>query len=413
MHVLYFHQYFTTPSTAGGTRSYEMARQLIARGHKVTMVCARQAKDALELPGNPKDPVCEGDLDGIRVIQFNLAYSNYMSASQRALVFMRFALRSVGLALRMDYDLAFATSTPLTAGIPGIFARLLRGKPFVFEVRDLWPELPRALGAVTNPLVLAGMSVLEWMSYRAASACIALAPGIRNGIARRSPKGRAITVIPNGCDLDLFRPGRREDLDLPGVRPADCVAVFTGAHGMANGLDAVLNAANALLHRGRKDIVLVFIGDGKLKPALVARSQAEGLVNCRFFDPMPKNQLNSVVSCCDIGLMILEDVPAFYYGTSPNKFFDYISSGLPVLNNYPGWLADLIGEHRCGIAVPPRSPEAFADALCKLADDPAIRREYGQNARRLAESMFSRDRLATEFVDCLEDVYEQSRNVKK
>ena len=412
MHVLYFHQYFTTPSIAGGTRSYEMARQLIACGHEVTMVCARHGKDALDLPGSYEDPVRKGEIDGIRVIQFNLEYSNYMSLPQRALIFLRFALRSLGLAMRMDFDLVFATTTPLTAGIPGIFARCLRGKPFVFEVRDLWPELPKAMGVVTNPLVLAGMSALEWMSYRAASACIALAPGIRDGIARRSPNGQAIVIIPNGCDLELFMPGRREDLDLPGVRPTDCVAVFTGAHGIANGLDAVLVAAGVLLRQGRKDIVLAFIGDGKLKPGLIARTKAEGLENCLFIDPMPKNKLNRVVSCCDIGLMILDDVPAFYYGTSPNKFFDYISSGLPVLNNYPGWLADLISEHCCGIAVPPHDPEAFADALCKLADDSGLRREYGQNARRLAEKMFSRDQLATEFVDWLEDVYGKSRKGK-
>lgn len=405
MHILYFHQYFTTPTAAGGTRSYEMARQLISRGHKVTMVCARQGKDGLDLPGRPDEPVRHGTIDGINVIQFNLQYSNYMSLPRRAWIFLRFALQSSLLALRMDYDLVFATTTPLTAGIPGILARILRGKPFVFEVRDLWPELPRAMGVVTNPVVLAGMSALEWVSYRSASACIALAPGIKKGIAKRSPKDRAIAVIPNGCDLDLFHPGKRAELNLAGVSSKDCVAVFTGAHGIANGLNAVLDAAAVLLRRGRKDIVLAFIGDGKLKPALVARAKNDGLENCRFFDPMPKNQLNHVVSCCDVGLMILDDVPAFYYGTSPNKFFDYISSGLPVLNNYPGWLAEMIGEHHCGIAVPPRDPEAFADALCKLADHPEHRSEYGKNARILAEKMFSRDRLANEFVDWLEAVY--------
>lgn len=407
MHVLYFHQYFTTPRTAGGTRSYEMAGRLIARGHKVTMVCSKQAGDSLDLLGNPEARMREGIIDGIRVIQLNLEYSNYMSLPRRAFIFLRFAMCSSAIALRMDYDLIFATSTPLTAGIPGIFARLLRGKPFIFEVRDLWPELPRAMGVVTKPFVLAGMSALEWMSYRAASACIALAPGIQEGIARRSPKNRAIAMIPNGCDLEMFHPGRREDLDLPGCRPTDCVAVFTGAHGIANGLDSVLDAARVLLCRGRKDIVLVFIGDGKLKPRLMARAEAEGLKNCRFIDPMPKNQLNRVVSCCDVGLMILDDVPAFYYGTSPNKFFDYISSGLPVLNNYPGWLADLINEHRCGIAIPPRNPEAFADALCTLADNEALRNEYGKNARRLAEKEFSRDCLATQFVDWLEETYKK------
>jgi len=410
MHVLYFHQYFTTPSVAGGTRSYEMARQLISRGHRVTMVCARQGKDGLNLPGNPDTPVREGDIDGIRVIQFNLDYSNYMSLPRRAWLFLRYGLRSVRLALRMEYDLLFATSTPLTAGIPGIVARPLRRKPFVFEVRDLWPELPKAMGVVKNPLVLAGMSILELLSYWTASSCIALAPGIRDGIAKRSPQNRTIAMIPNGCDLDLFRPGKREDLDLPGVKQTDCVAVFTGAHGMANGLDAVLDAARVLKERGRMDIVLVFIGDGKLKPSLIERTKREGLENCRFFDPMPKNTLNRVVSCCDIGMMILANVPAFYYGTSPNKFFDYISSGLPVLNNYPGWLADMINKHHCGIVVPPRNPEAFADALCVLADDPKLRSEYGKNARFVAEKKFSRGRLSNEFVDWLEVVYTHWRD---
>lgn len=379
-----------------------MARQLIARGHQVTMVCVKSGKEDLGLGGSPDDPVRKGTIDGIQVIQFNLEYSNHMSLPKRSWIFLRYAFNSVLLALRMDYDLVFATTTPLTAGIPGIFARYLRNKPFVFEVRDLWPELPKAMGVVENPLVLAGMSVLEWLSYRAATACVALSPGIKQGIAQRSVAGKSIAMIPNGCDLDLFQPGSRKDLDLPGVGPKDCVAIFTGAHGIANGLDAVLDMAHVLLKRNRKDIVLVFIGDGKLKPHLKKRARTECLENCRFLEPMPKNQLNRVVSCCDIGLMILDDVPAFYYGTSPNKFFDYISSGLPVVNNYPGWLADMITQHQCGTAVPPRNPEAFADALCHMADDPGLRKSCGQNARHLAEQQFSRQKLSNQFADFLE-----------
>jgi len=402
MHVLYFHQYFNTPRGAGGLRSYEFARALLARGHRVTMVCVCDERDPLDLPGPKNASIRRGNIDGIDIIQFNLAYSNHQSLPKRAWIFLQFALRGIGLALTMDYDLLFATSTPLTAGIPGIFAKFLRGKPFVFEVRDLWPELPKAMGVVTNPLVLAGMSILEWMSYHAATACIGLSPGIGEGIARRSRPGLPIAVIPNGADLDLFQPGSRQDLRLKGVAPNEFVAIFTGAHGLANGLDAVLDAAAELRRRGRPDIVLAFIGDGKLKAGLVARAQREGLSNCRFYDPMPKRQLNQVVNCADAGLMILADVPAFYYGTSPNKFFDYISAGLPVVNNYPGWLADLIQTHQCGLAVPPRNPAALADALCQLADNPAKRHQLGQNARRLAETQFARQRLTNIFVNWLE-----------
>ncbi len=406
MHVLYFHQYFNTPRGAGGTRSYEFARALIARGHRVTMVCVCEETDPLDLPGAAGGGTRRGVIDGIDVIQFNLTYSNYQGLRQRAGVFLRFAARGIGLALKLDYDVVFATSTPLTAGIPGIFARVLRGKPFVFEVRDLWPELPRAMGVVKNPLILAGMSALEWLSYRAASACVGLSPGIGQGIARRARKSLPIAIIPNAADLDIFRPGRREDLRLEGVSPKDFVAVFTGAHGQANGLDAVLDAAAELKRRGRRDMVLAFIGDGKSKPKLVERARREGLANCRFFGLMPKNQLNGIVSCADAGLMILANVPAFYYGTSPNKFFDYLAAGLPVVNNYPGWLADLIQQHRCGVAVPPGDAAALADALCQLADQPDLRREFGRNARRLAETQFARAAMAGKFVDWLESAHD-------
>ncbi len=399
MKILYFHQHFSTPKGATGTRSYEFARALIQRGHQVTMVCGSYA-----LGNTSGTAMANGRkmVDGIEVIEIPLAYSNYNSLVSRSRLFLRFAMRSIWIALTEKYDLLFATTTPLTAGLPGIVMKCFRRKPFVFEVRDLWPELPKAMGVVTNPVVLAGLTLLEWLSYRTADACVGLSPGIVEGIRRRSRPALPIAMIPNGCDLELFQPGDRNKLALVGIEPGDCVAVFTGAHGQANGLEAVLDASAELKRRGRTDIKFVFIGDGKLKPVLQARVAKEGLEECRFFDPMPKRQLNAVVSCCDVGLMILADVPAFYYGTSPNKFFDYLASGLPVLNNYPGWLAGLIREHRCGVAVAPRDPKAFADAMEFLADHPEERKARSKRARQLGEAQFARERLAGEFVGWIE-----------
>ena len=403
MKVLYFHQHFSTPDGAGGTRSYEFARALVARGHRVTLVCGRS-----EFGRTKTDkPVSAGAgrrymVDGFEVIELPLSYSNYDSLLKRSWVFLRFALRSVILAVREDYDLLFATSTPLTAAIPGIAMKLFRRRPFVFEVRDLWPELPKAMGVIKSPLVLGGMGLLEWLAYRASDACIGLSPGIVEGIKRRSRRGHPVVMIPNGCDLHLFHPGERRSLRLAGVGPGDIVAVFTGAHGLANGLDAVLDAASILQKRGRGTIKFVFIGDGKLKPALRERAQREKLENCLFFDPIPKRQLADILACADIGLMILANVPAFYYGTSPNKFFDYLASGLPVVNNYPGWLSEMITTHQCGMAVAPDDPEAFADAMGRLADNPEVREKMRRNARALAEADFSRDQLAERFVSWLE-----------
>ena len=401
MRVLYFHQHFSTPRGSVGIRSYEMAQQLKARGHQVTMACGSYdgGETGIEQPfvkGARRDKV-----DGIDIIEFNLAYSNSDGFIMRALTFAKFALRSTGLVFSEKYDLVFATTTPLTAGIPGIFARWLRRKSFVFEVRDLWPELPKAMGVIANPVMLGAMSLLEWVSYRSAHRCIGLSPGIVEGIAARGVAKEHIELVPNGCDLTIFAaeqtPWRPE-----GVKPDDLMAVFTGTHGMANGLDAVLDAAAELKKRNRIDIKLVLVGQGKLKPKLVERAKQEGLDNVIFHDAVNKSRLAGLMASADIGLQVLANVPAFYYGTSPNKFFDYIASGLPVLNNYPGWLANMIKEHGCGFAVGPDNPQAFADALEQAANNGEQLVEMGINGRRLAEQEFDRSKLSNRFVDWLE-----------
>jgi glycosyltransferase involved in cell wall biosynthesis len=335
-----------------------------------------------------------------------LAYANRDSLLRRGWTFLRFALRSVRLALQLDYDLAFATSTPITAVIPGLAAKWLRGKPFVFEVRDLWPELPRALG-LRNPFVLGGMSLLEFLGYRSAEACIGLSPGIVEGIRARADERLPVAMIPNGCDLELFHPSKRSKLTLPGLGPDDFVAGFTGAHGVANGLDALLAVAGELKRRGDTRVKLVFIGDGKEKERLAVRATELGLTNCLFFPPMPKPELGAITASLDCGLMVLRDIPAFYRGTSPNKFFDYLAAGIPVVNNYPGWLAGLITEHRCGLVVPPGNPVAFADALQRLAANADERRAMGAAARALGEKEFARPLLAGRFIATLEAVAHQ------
>jgi glycosyltransferase involved in cell wall biosynthesis len=402
MRILYFHQHFTPPDGAGGTRSYEFARALLARGHSVTMVCGRSDRSTLDLPWDNRNGWFRGLLDGIDVIALPVDYSNRHGLAKRSWVFLRFAWRSIGIALRERHDLLFATSTPLTAAVPGIVLKLLRpGSRFIFEVRDLWPELPRALG-MRNPVLLAGMSLLEWMAYRKANACIGLAPGIVEGIRRRAPAGLRVEMVPNGCDLDLFHPSKRAPLNLPGIAPGDFVAGFTGAHGVANGLDAVLDAAVELKRRGRCDIKLVLIGDGKCKPALVKRARREGLDNVLFFPLVKKTEIAQITASFDCGLQILANVPAFYRGTSPNKFFDYLASGIPVLINYPGWLADLVVRERNGVVVPPSNPIAFADVLSELADmEPQDLNEMGMRGRSLAETEFARERLASELCSLL------------
>jgi glycosyltransferase involved in cell wall biosynthesis len=405
--VLYLHQHFSTPSGAAGTRSYEMAKKLLDRGHEVIMVCGSYNAGETGLDKPFLNGVRKGRVDGIEVVEFELPYSNVDRFWKRTLTFIKFSFKSVAIALRYKYDLLFATSTPLTAGIPGLFAKLLKKKTFVFEVRDLWPELPKAMGVITNPVILILMSWLEWALYHFADACIGLAPGIVDGIKARGVVSEKIFLIPNGCDLHLFRDGEKNEGWKPEkVGINDIMAVYTGAHGVANGLDAVLDAAINLKVKGINDIKLIFVGEGKLKQKLAARAEKERLENCIFLDAIPKNRLSGLLAKADLGLMILANVPAFYYGTSPNKFFDYISTGIPVLNNYPGWLADMINEHGCGIVVKPDDPEAFAEALIHAADNRPILKKMGRCARELATMQFDRHILSDRFVDILVKIAE-------
>jgi lipopolysaccharide/colanic/teichoic acid biosynthesis glycosyltransferase/glycosyltransferase involved in cell wall biosynthesis len=404
MHVLYFHQHFSTPDGSSGTRSYAISKRLLESGHRVTMVCGSAALSRSGLSGSfLKGRRC-GSVDGISVIELELPYSNYESFPRRSWTFLRFAFRSVLLALRLNYDVAFATSTPLTAALPGIAARWLRRKPFVFEVRDLWPELPRAMGVIRNPLVLMLMDWLEFAAYRSANLCIALSPGIAQGILRRGVPASRVVTAPNGCDLELFAPDAAQPLpEIPGLPLDNFVAAFTGAHGVANGLGAVLDAAAELHRRGRNDIVLVFIGDGKEKPALIEKARREKLDNCLFVDPMPKKALAQFLCRrANVGLMILANVPAFYYGTSPNKFFDYLASGLPVLVNYPGWMAEMVTAQGAGVVIPPQDRAAFADALMQMADARAATAAMGLRGRKFAQGEFSRAELAQRCVAVLE-----------
>lgn len=396
MKILYFHQHFSTPQGSTGIRSYVMAQSLIRNGHQVIMVCGSFSVGQTGLNQSFKKGVRRGIVDGIEIIEFKLPYSNNLSFLKRIFVFLIFAIKSIKVALTEQYDILFATTTPLTAGIPGILAKWLRGKTFIFEVRDLWPELPKAMGVIKNPMILWLMSMLEWISYHSADRLIGLSPGIVEGIIKRGIDKKKVASIPNGCDLDLFdkeqQPWRPNN-----VKDNDLMAIFTGTHGLANGLDAIIDVALELKKRGRDDIKLVLVGDGMQKKLLQQQAKELQLDNVVFHDPVNKSKLAGLMASADLGLQILANIPAFYYGTSPNKFFDYIAAGLPVLNNYPGWLAELIEQKGCGFTIPPEDPQIFADTLEYAANHRKQLALMGKKAYLLANSEFHRQELSKKF----------------
>lgn len=409
MHVAYIHQHFTTRSGAGGTRSYEFGQCLLRAGHRVTVITG--AATGSGLSADPTGEVAEQDVDGIRVLCLPVQYSNKMGFINRVRSFGRFARDAAGIGGKLDADVVFATSTPLTVGLPGMKIARKLNVPFVFEVRDLWPEVPIAMGVVKNPLLAWYLKRMERRIYRAASRIIALSPGIKEGICRSGYPADRVAMVPNSADTTLFRPGDNKDLDAQFGPPGEFRLVFTGAHGLANGLDAVLDAVLELKRRGVQGIRFVFIGRGSQRDRLIQRSRDEGTADMiSWIEPVPRSELATILPRMDVGMMILKNLPAFYYGTSPNKFFDYISSGLPVLNNYPGWLANMIGENNCGRIAPPDDPQAFADAVLWLRDHRGELAGMGQRARNLAESQFAREQLGTQFVSVLEQACAESNS---
>ena len=405
MRITYIHQHFTTPKGAGGTRSYELAQRMIAAGHQVSVICGTYLGGNSGLSQSFQNGCREGMVDGIHVTEFDLAYSNEHGHLKRVLSFIRFSARTTRKVLALDSDVVFSTSPPVTVAIPAVFARLLTRRTIVSEVRDPWPEAPRAMGAIKNPVALWSMAVMQRALCRAAHHMIALSPGIADVIAGYGLAPSQITLVPNGADLSLFaeKPGPR----LLDAREDELVALYAGTHGMANGLDAVLDAAAELKSRNAKNIRIVLCGSGQLKPALQERAQREGLDNVVFMQPVPKNKVGALMQGADLGLQVLMDVEVFYRGTSPNKFFDYLATGLPVLTNYPGWVADLVTENQCGFAVPPGNPKAFADALQAALADKQNLKVQGANALALARREFDRDMLARRLIDSIAKVAAQ------
>ncbi|MCS6892122.1 MAG: glycosyltransferase family 4 protein [Rhodovarius sp.] len=389
--ILYLHQHFSTPAGSTATRSYAMARALVQRGHAVTIACGQYAGADVGLSGPFRAGRREGRVQGIRIVQFAIPCANAQGLRARSLAFLRFVARCLPLARGGGFDLIIASSTPLTVAIPA----LASGRPFLFEIRDPWPELPRALGGVPRP-VLAAMDRLATAACRRAAAVIGLSEGMAE-TARARGAGR-VEVIPNGCDLDLFGP------HIPPWRPPEAashevLAVYAGAHGPANGLDLLLDAA-ALL-RGLP-LRILLVGEGREKPRLIARARAEGLSHVTFLDPMPKTDLARLFAGAQIGLHLLAPVPAFAELTSPNKLMDMLAAGLPIVSNVPGHAARCLADGPSGIAV--TDAAGLAAALAALARDPARRAALGAAARAQAVRRWDRRLQARAFCDLVEEV---------
>lgn len=402
MHVLYIHQYFATRRGRTGTRSYEQAKAMLAAGHRVTVLTSSAQLLPEEVPLGTGD-LRRGTIDGIDVIVLVVPYDQRMSYARRVLAFLTFMAKACRIVLtEPGVDLIYATTTPLTVGVPALLGWMWQGTPYAFEVRDLWPEIPVALGIVRNKFLVGALAAFERACYQHARFLVAVNEDVGGRMSRTAGGRREVVVVPNACDTDLFSPRRdgsvfRRTHDLEGK----VLCAHTGAMGPVNGLGAILDAAAAL--REDRTLCFVFIGAGNQRPALEERARLEGLDNVRFLDSLPKTQLADALATADIGLMTVAPLPVLELNCA-NKFFDYLASGLPVVLNYGGWQGRLLERNACGLGTPQGDTPAFIEAVRRLAHDPARRREMAANARRLAEGLLDRRQVVVPLLRAIEAV---------
>lgn len=391
MKIIYLHQYFNTPAMSGGTRSYEMARRLVAKGHEVHMITSRRDQDGVSGAWEVTN------IEGIQVHWLPVPYSNSMSYSDRIRAFVRFAVRSAFRAAAVKGDIVFATSTPLTIALPAVYAARRRRVPMVFEVRDLWPELPIAIGALSGRLSIALARMLERFAYRNAKAIVALSPGMRDGIVSTGYPERDVTVIPNSCDLDIFRVSKeagREFRQRFGWLQERPLVVYCGTLGRINGVAYLAHVAAAARELD-PEVRFAVIGEGAELEKVTQTAGELGVLNENFYmlPPLPKRDVPAVLSAADLALSLFVPLPEMW-ANSANKFFDALASGTPVCINYSGWQEALIMERGAGLVLDPQRPAEAARRIVAAVRDRAWLEAAGSAAGKLAEEEFSRDRLA-------------------
>lgn len=399
MKIIYLHQYFNTLNMTGGTRSYEMARRMIAAGHEVHMITS------LREPSHQCRDWFQTEEAGINVHWYPVPYSNNMNYTQRIGAFFAFAKAAWKKAVLLDADVIFATSTPLTIALPAVAAARKKKIPMVFEVRDLWPEMPIAMGALNNPLFRFAAYKLEHWAYKNSASVVALSPGMKAGIVATGFPVKKVAVIPNSSDnsdflydadaAKKFRSARDWLLNKP-------LLVYTGTFGKVNGVGYMVDVARALLTRG-SDVRILLVGSGAERDKVKMEAEQAGVYQKNLFieESLLKKDMPGLLSAATMASTLFIDIPQMR-SNSANKFFDALASGTPVFLNYGGWMHELVTKHQCGLPMWLKTIEDVAEELDKKMHDQYWLKEAGRSARKLAEEFFDRDVLASQLISVLQ-----------
>jgi glycosyltransferase involved in cell wall biosynthesis len=399
--ILLIHQAFASLDEPGGTRHHELARHLQGLGHRFTIITGQGSYLTGDITTSGRGVNRQVDDAGVEIWRIPGYHAWHRSFFHRMLSFLGFMIRSLLEGMRSDHlDLVWGTSPPIFQAVSAAFLARWRRVPFILEVRDLWPYFAVASGVLRSRLLIGMSNWLERRLYRAADVVIVNSPGFIEHVSARGAK--RVELVPNGVDCETFvdveADGEiREQL---GIRDAFLV-LYAGAHGLSNDLITVLRAAAIL--QSKPEIHIVLVGAGKEKAKLVTQAQAWQLSSVHFLDPVPKECIPAVFAQADAGLAILMAIDA-YKTTYPNKVFDYMAAGLPVLCAIDGVIRNVVEEGKAGIFVQPGNPEALAEAILRLAGDRVSARQMGTAGRRWVCAHYDRKILASNLLKIMESV---------
>ncbi|HUA00195.1 MAG TPA: glycosyltransferase family 4 protein [Candidatus Aquilonibacter sp.] len=407
LNVWWFSQYASTPDQQFTTQ-YDLAKKLVERGHRVTFFSSGFSHYKFkELRLGEGEQWRAEDHGGVRFIWIRTpAYrSNDWKRAANMLVYSWKAFR-LALQIPDPPDLIIGTTFHPLASLSACVTAVSRRKPFVFEVKDLWPLTAIQFGQLSprHPVAIA-LRLLDGFLARRASRIVTTLPGTAEYYADRGVRAEKVAWIPNGLELSRYAAVRPYSGEITGR----CTLLYAGGHVSANGLETILRAAE-IQQRDPRDVRFVFVGAGQEKPKLVRMAQDLRLANVEFRDPVPKGELYRVMEEADAFILSMRDIPDLYrYGMSFNKLCDYVSCGRPVL--FAGNPShNVVEEFQCGIVVFPERPEAFAAAIQRFLDmTPAERAAMGCNALRCARERFEIGALATRLEEMLLSVVNQAR----
>jgi len=409
MRILYLSQYFPPEVGATQTRAYEMARGLIQAGHHVTMVAEVPNHPSGIIPPDYRGKLYERvDLDGIDVIRVWVKTAPVKTFGTRMAFYLSYMLNGTlaGLFLaRRHYDVVYATSPPLFVGGAGLALSRLRRTPLVFEVRDLWPESAVALGELKSPRAIALAERLERACYRRARRVVVVTTGIRQRLLERGLPSDKLALIPNGTNTDLFQPQPEAGATLRdelGLNDA-FVVLYAGIHGIAQGLETVIEAARLL--QAEADIHFLFVGEGPVKKETMALAEGYGLNNVRFHPEIPREQVPAFLSAADVALVPLRKLDLFK-GALPSKMFDAWAAGCPTLVSIEGEAQRVLERSGAGRFVEPENPQALVEAIRALAADREGGRQMGNKGRAFVRAHYSRQAQARQLEQLLRTTLE-------